>query len=364
MFGWFLIGWFSRGLFSPPQDTELALIAQARQVIGTQYYGGAPEARSLTYSAIRGMVQGLGDNYAQFWEARVAARNAAALEAPDGVIGLRGEMQNGAYVVTSLSPDQPAARAGLQIGDVVLEADAWPVRRDASAMEVTSMVRGEVGSIGHLVVRRGDQNLNFDVPRVQAPDVVTRTIGSDIGYLRFDRFTAQTPASVLAALRQLMALHPSGLILDLRNNGGGSMDATQQVLDYFEDEGIAFYGRTRDGNLTPFPTRSGDLAEDIPLAVLIGRNTYSAPETAAASILDRHRGTLIGETTHGKGMLNTTVRLMDGSAIQLSVAQSLSPVTQTWYEGRGVSPQIIVRQDPSSQEDTVLQYAVQYLNGR
>jgi carboxyl-terminal processing protease len=299
MLGWFLIGWFSRGLFPVPQDKELALIAQARQVIDAEYYGGAQAPRLLTYAAIRGMVQGLGDKYAQFWEANVQARNAEEMQGPDAILGLRGEMKNGAFTVAALSPDEPAARAGLQTGDVVLEADGFQVRRDSSAMEVTAMLRGPLGSVAHVVVQRNDQTLNFDIPRAPMQDIITSTLGSDIAYLRFDRFTEQSPVQVEAALRQLLEKKPHGLILDLRYNGGGLMEATRQILDFFEDEGLAFYGRTRDGKLTPFRTRSGDLAESIPLTVLIGPITYSAPETAAASFLDRRRGTLIGETTHG-----------------------------------------------------------------
>ncbi len=359
--GWFLIGWFGRGLLLSQGDQELALLRQARQVITREFYGDLPSPRQLTYAAIRAMLHSLGDKYAVFFEPPLAARQSIELRGNDAVTGLKGEMQEGTFVITNVFSGEPADRAGLQAGDVLVEVDGWKVKPDSTYMEVSSMIRGPLGSTAHLVVRRGDKALEFDVPRKPPQDVITQTIGADIAYLRVDRFTEKTPQEVKQALESLLATGPKGLIWDLRYNGGGLMNPTQEVLDFFLEEGVAFYARTKDGTLIPYNTTSGDMAEKIPLVVLIGPNTYSAPETAAASIADRGHGTLIGETTHGKGMINTTVPLFDGSSIQVSVAESLSPVHRECYEGKGVQPHILVKQDQTAQNDSVLQYAVDYL---
>jgi carboxyl-terminal processing protease len=163
-------------------------------------------------------------------------------------------------------------------------------------------------------------------------------------------------------VKSLMAENPSAIIWDLRFNGGGSMDATRQPLDLFLDEGMAFYTRMRNGTLVEYPTASGGPAEQIPLVVLIGPHSYSAPETVAASIKDRQRGTLIGDKTHGKGSIITTVDLSDGSAIRFTVARWLSPVSQLDYEGKGVPADIVVPGDPAPEEDAVLQAAIDYLD--
>ena len=359
---WFAIGWLARGWLQPPLNSEMQLVAQAGDAIRAQAYGPLPAARDMTYAAIRGLLGSLNDKYAVFFDPPAAAHDALGLQGEDAVVGLSGEMQANRFVVVAVPPDAPAAQAGLQIGDIITEVDGWTVKDDAAYFEVTSMIRGPIGSVAHLTVRRGDQTLVIDVPRRPAQDVMTRTLASGIGYVRLDRFTDQSPQQMDAALRQLLATRPPALIWDLRYNGGGLMNSTQQVLDLFLAEGVAFYARTNSGQLIPYPTKSGDIAEKIPLVVLIGPQTYSASETAAAAIADRGRGKLIGATTHGKGSIVSTIKLPDGSALRLTVARWLSPVQQRSFEGVGVAPDIAVTvTDQGATEGAVLQRAVDWL---
>jgi carboxyl-terminal processing protease len=223
------------------------------------------------------------------------------------------------------------------------------------------MIRGPINSIAHLVVQRNDQILTFDLPRIPAVDIKTQMLENNLAYLRLDRFTTQTGSQMEKAVESLMVGKPKAIIWDLRFNGGGSMDATRQTLDIFLNDGMAFYARLRDGTLIPYPTVSGGVAENIPLVILIGPNSYSAPETVAAAIRDRNRGILIGETTHGKGSIITTINLSDGSAIRFTVALWLTPVSQQAYEGEGVPADIIVPGDLTSDEDPVLQAAIVYI---
>jgi len=361
--GWFLIGFFVRGLnILPvdPLDKELALIRQAGQAVSSQNYNELPPTRQMTYGAIRGLLSSIDDKYAEFWDPETAARFNMENQGTDAVLGLNGQMREGQFVVTDIIPGMPAQQAGLQEGDILLEIDNWTVTPDAVTPAVIAMIRGPVNSTAHLVVHRNDQTLTFDVPRKPAVDIITKVLESNIAYLRLDRFTTQTGPQMEKAVESLMAGNPKALIWDLRFNGGGSMNATQQTLDLFLDEGMAFYARLHDGTLIPYPTVSGGIAEKIPLVVLIGPHSFSAPETVAASIRDRKRGTLIGETTHGKGSIITTVDLSDGSAIRFTVARWLSPVSQQIYEGEGVSADIIVADDLAS-GDAVVQAAVDYL---
>lgn len=365
MVGWFFIGFFVRGLnilHVDPLDRELALIRQAGQAIGVQAYTAPASSREMTYAAIRGLLTTLDDPYAEFWDPQTAARFSLENQGGDAVLGLNGEMREGRFVVTVVSPGGPAQQAGLRVGDILLEIDHWTVTPQTVGPAVIAMIRGPVNSTAHLVVRRGDQALNFDVPRKPAVDITTEILDSNIAYLRLDRFTTQTGPDMEKAVKSLLAENPSAIIWDLRFNGGGSMDATRESLDLFLDDGMAFYARLRDGTLIEYPTTSGGPAEQIPLVVLIGPHTYSAPETVAASIKDRQRGVLVGDTTHGKGSIITTVGLSDGSAIRFTVARWLSPVDQLNYESKGVSADIVVPGDPTPEEDAVLQAALDYLN--
>jgi carboxyl-terminal processing protease len=249
----------------------------------------------------------------------------------------------------------------LQIGDIIQAIDGWIIPASSTSAEIHAMIRGPIGSAAHLTVQRGGQVLTLDAQRVPYQEVTTQRFG-EIAYLRFDRFTTQTPQQVKQALSQLLTPTTQGLVLDLRYNGGGLMDSAQQVLDIFLDQGVAFYARTRNGDLLPFPTSTeGDIGETIPLVVLTGPHTYSAPETVAAAIADRGRGKLVGEKTYGKGSINTTANLGDGSAIRITVARWLSPVQQRSYEGSGVTPDIVVKNSAGSEQDAVLQTAIEVL---
>jgi carboxyl-terminal processing protease len=363
--GWFLIGFFVRGLnLVPvdPLDRELALLRQAGQAISAQSFTAPPPTREMTYAAIRGLLTTIDDRYAEFWDPQTAARFSLENQGQDAVLGMNGEMRDGQFVVTIVAPGQPAEQAGLKVDDIVLEVDDWTVTPGTVTAAVIAMIRGPLDSTAHLVVRRGDQTLTFDVPRKPAVDITTRMLDSNIAYLRLDRFTTETGQEMEKAVNTLMADNPSALIWDLRFNGGGSMDATRESLDLFLDQGMAFYARLRDGTLVEYPTASGGPAEKIPLVVLIGPHTYSAPETVAASIQDRQRGILIGDKTHGKGSIITTVDLSDGSAIRFTVARWLSPVSQLNYEGKGVPADIVVPGDPTPDRDPVLQAALDYLH--
>jgi carboxyl-terminal processing protease len=364
MAGWFVIGWLARGLLQPPAlsgNPELALVAQAGQAITTQSFIPPVAARQLTYDAIRGMLSGINDKYAAFFDPALAARNRDALRGADASLGVRGDYQAGTFTVTRTLPDMPAARASLLPGDVILTIDGWSVNQAHSESEVLAMLHGPENSTAQLSVQRGAQTLSFDIPRQTVQEVITQTMDSKIAYIRLDRFSEKTPALMQQAVNQLLTDRPTGLILDVRRNGGGLMDSTQKVLDLFLDAGLAFYARTKDGQLIPYRTSTGGSAEKIPLVVLIGPDTYSAPETVAAAIAERKRGILIGETTYGKGAIVSTFDLFDGSALRLTVAQWLSPVQQASYEGRGVSPDILVQSDLDSTDDQALRAAVDYL---
>ena len=361
---WFLIGFFVRGLNILPMnsiDTELALVQEAGQAIAAQSYNQPASSRQMTYNAIQGLLSNMDDKYAEFLDPLTAERFNLESGGQDAVIGLNGEMRQGQFIVTDILPGLPAQQAGLQEDDILLEIDHWKVAENTTTPAVIAMIRGPINSTAQLVVQRSDQTLTFDVPRKPAVDITTKVIETNIAYLRLDRFTTQTGTQMEKAVESLMAGNPKAFIFDLRFNGGGSMDATRQTLDLFLDDGVAFYARLRDGTLIPYPTVSGGIAENIPLVILIGPHSYSAPETVAAAIKDRKRGILIGDTTHGKGSIITTINLSDGSAIRFTVARWLTPVSQQTYEGNGVPADILVPGDPTPDEDSVLQAALVYI---
>lgn len=358
---WFAIGWLACNWLTSAHDPASAVFSQALDNIENKAYKNPPSRQELTYTAINAMLASIQDSYATFRDPVLSSREMQVLAGSgEAAIGIQGEMKNGQFFITAVTPDMPAAKNGLQVGDVITKVDGWQVKPTATTTEVLSMVRSNQYPTAQIEIMRSDQPIKLNIPRQSVQAVIANTI-DQIAYLRFDIVDAKAPQALKTGLEQLLKTNPKGLILDLRYNGGGLMDATQKILDLFEKDGMAFYAKTRDGKLVPFATQSGDIAEEIPLVVLIGHQTYSASETMAASLKERGRGVLIGETTHGKGSIVENVALKDGSSFQITVARWLSPVAQKDYEGLGVAPDDAPSIDPSTGEDALLDYAVSYL---
>jgi carboxyl-terminal processing protease len=358
---WFAIGWLACSWLTTYQHPEMAVFGQALENIQAKEYGTLPSGSDLTYNAISSMLASLGDKYATFRDP-VQTQNYLKLLDGGGVaiIGIQGEMRNGQFVITEVIPDMPAAKGGLQVGDVITKLDGWTVKPNVSTNEMMNLMRNSQIPVAQIEVLRSNQTLNFQIPR-QTLQLVTADTIEQIAYLRFDIEDSQTPQAMKAKLEQLLQASPKGLILDLRYNGGGLMDATQQILDLFEKAGVAFYARTKEGKLLSFATQSGGPAEEMPLVVLTSHQTYSAGETIAASLQDRGRAVVMGEATYGKGSIVEIVALKDGSSFQLTVARWLSPLTQKDYEGQGVTPDIARPSALVDGKDKLVEEAVQYL---
>jgi len=355
---WFLIGWTLRGRFQP---TDVALIEQARQGMRDNYKGELPPNREMTYAAIRGMVHSLGDPHAAFLDPAVSRRVVDDFNGRSGIIGLFPEWENGQWVVSVVLPGGAAEQAGLKEGDVILSVDGIPFTGDTTAVEASLLIRGPVGVPAQFVVQRGEEQLTFSpIRQVREVTSAPQMLAGNIGYFAQYTFTGNAPQAVKAVLETLLAQNPSAIIWDLRSNGGGSMDAAQEILSYFLDDGLLFLAELQGGEQRRFMAQGDSLAPSIPLIVLTGERTYSAAETAASSIAERGRGILIGGVTHGKGTIQATLPLMEDTMLQLTIAHWLSPSGE-WYEGRGVAPQIAVTDDPNTEVDEVLQAALSYL---
>ncbi|HLF26754.1 MAG TPA: S41 family peptidase [Anaerolineae bacterium] len=354
---WFLIGWFVRGWSLGP---EVVLVEQARQELLTAYPGEAPTSRDLTLAAIRGMLRLTADPYAALLEPEASARFQVDFDGDNGTIGLSPEVRDGKIVVANLLPGDPAERAGLRVGDVLLSVDEVEFDEATTYTEASLLVRGPIGAPAHIVAQRDGATLTFDPVRRKRVFATAEMLDGGVAYLKQHAFTTNVAPVVEAALRELLAQNPRGLIWDLRLNGGGSMEITREILSYFVKEGLLFSAELKDGQQRPFMAQGEALAGDIPLVVLIGPTTFSSAETAAAAIHERERGMLIGGTTYGKGTIQTTVPLIENHLLHYSIAKWLSPSGQ-WFGGHGVPPDISVTDDPNTEADEVLQFAVDYL---
>jgi carboxyl-terminal processing protease len=181
-----------------------------------------------------------------------------------------------------------------------------------------------------------------------------------IGYISLIAFNQTASQQMKQALEGLVQQKPIGLIWDLRNNEGGDVQAAQQILSYFIKKGLLFTAVQTQDRQVAFTANGETVAGDIPLVVLIDKTTYSAGEISSAAIAETGRGQTIGNTTYGKGVIQASIPIVGGNVLQMTVAKWLSPRGE-WYNGKGVSPQIVASDDPSTQIDEILQKGIEVL---
>jgi carboxyl-terminal processing protease len=269
-------------------------------------------------------------------------------------------------------PDSPAEEAGLQAGDVIEAADGHPLNNTTSE-DALNLVRGPEGTTVRLTIRREGVTEPFDVEverrRIPVLSVEYQAIPEHgIAYIRVTVFGDHTTAELDKALERARADGATGIILDLRNNGGGWVQSAQEMIGRFvpPDEGPALYENfDPDGSSqSPQPIIAGDITMyDVPMVVLVNAGTASAAEIVAGALRDYERATIIGETTFGKGSVQRVHDFQDGSSARITFAEWLTP-SQQRIQGEGIQPDITVSVDGSNDTtDIQLISAIELLGG-
>ncbi|HLV44243.1 MAG TPA: S41 family peptidase, partial [Aggregatilineales bacterium] len=271
----------------------------------------------------------------------------------------------GGVQIIRVFEEGPAEQAGMEAGDIVVAVDG----QDVTGMilnEALLLIRGEAGTTVRLTVFRmeEDEMLEFSVTRERllVPTVESEMLEDNVGYVALFQFNAIATRELRAAVEDLMNQGAESIILDIRNNPGGFLDEAVSVADLFLPRGIVLIERNVDGREQTFRTRSGDIAEDVPLVVLVNENSASASEIVAAAVQDNGRGTLIGETTFGKGSVQLLYNLSDGSQLRVTYANWYTPDDVSISEN-GVEPNIVVEADEAdtSADDVQLERALEFL---
>ena len=263
-----------------------------------------------------------------------------------GGLGLEIGTDNGAIRVVSPIDDTPAAKAGIQAGDLIVKMNDNPVR-GMSLQKAVDKLRGEKGtSIKLTLYREGEKEpLDIEVVRdiVQVSAVRSRLLEPGYGYIRVSQFQTKAGADFVAALEELIAQQPiKGLVIDLRNNPGGLVPASIEISDALLDGGTVVYteGRLPSANRS-FEASSGDLLNGLPVVVLINGGSASASEIVAGALQDHGRAAILGTQSFGKGSVQTVIPLGDGRAVKLTTARYFTPNGRS-IQAEGIVPDIVI----------------------
>ncbi|HKG28762.1 MAG TPA: S41 family peptidase [Thermomicrobiales bacterium] len=323
--------------------------------------------RELDYGAARGMTESLADDYTVFLEPLRGAPLREELAGEYQGIGIWVEHPEGQFTIVAPIPGSPAARADLRAGDVIVAADG----QELGALETDaamSLIRGPVGSSVVLTIRRPGTPEVFDVTvnreEIEIPAVVYEAQAEGkVAHITVAIFGDNTTRELDAALKRAKEEGVGGIVLDLRGNGGGWVTSAQEMIGRFipEDTGPALYqdlDLKDDGDLISEQiVGGGESAFDVPLAVLIDGGTASAAEIVAGAVRDYERGTLVGEPSFGKGLVQRVHDFEDGSSARITFARWLTP-DRIPIPDEGLTPDIVVINDPAVAVDRQLERAV------
>ena len=312
---------------------------------------------TLLEHAIRGMLSGL-DPHSTYLVPDDYQELQTGTSGEFGGLGIEVGMEDGFVKVIAPIDGTPAQRAGVEAGDLVIRLDDTPVK-GMSLADAVKVMRGEPGTdIVLTIVREGvDRPIRITITRdvIQVTSVRIRPLEPGFGYVRISQFQLRTGESLREAIAGLQKETDGeglkGLVLDLRNNPGGVLNAAVSVSDAFLDEGTIVYteGRMDDAKLT-FSAKGSDILDGTPMVVLVNAGSASASEIVAGALQDHGRAVIMGEKTFGKGSVQTILPLGNGSALKLTTARYYTPSGRS-IQARGIVPDITLDRVRVSQID-------------
>ncbi|MCD6576965.1 MAG: S41 family peptidase [Anaerolineaceae bacterium] len=354
-FSIFLTGFFigqstqfnSLDLFSISEDSELDNLfkpfTQAWKIVHAQYLKQPVNDVDLMHGSIRGMMESLGDPYSTYLDPEQYREQNTPLSGEYTGIGAWVDTSGKFLTIISPMPNSPAEDAGLQPGDVVVKIG----NQDVTDLDPSLVLRQIIGPADTQVLitisREGESDLlEFKITRavIQIPSVESELINGHIGYIRLYTFGVNSYDEFSTTVSELLKQGADNLILDLRNNTGGYVDASIDITSIFLKEKVVLIEEWGDQTTNDYMTTKDPITLDTPLYILVNKGTASASEITAGALQDYHRAILIGTTTFGKGLIQNWIPLQDeNGAIRVSIAYWLTPNGRQ-IQGIGLSPDI------------------------
>lgn len=327
-----------------PDTAQSSKLEQLKDMIEERYIGGADE-KELSDAAAHAMVQATGDRWSYYIPAQ--EYQAYVDQMANSYVGIAVTIQQmedeSGFLVTKVDAGGPADQAGMESGDVIIAINGKSTQ-GMTPNEGRDLVRGKEGTQVTLTLRRGTEEFDLTITRRQVVVQVASGVllPDKVGLVTIVNFDTRCASETIAVVEDLLEQGAQALIFDVRNNPGGYASELVEVLDYLLPEGVLFQTVDYAGNETVDSSDARCL--DIPMAVLVNSESYSAAEFFAAALLDYDAAVVVGEKTVGKGYFQLNYRLNDGSAVNLSVGEYFTPKGNN-LAGVGVTPQVEVPVD-------------------
>lgn len=344
------------------------------EVIDTYYYGDEVTTAELQDGVYKGMMEALGDPYSEYYSTEeledVVNSNQGISYGIGAYISMNQQMSMA--MISGVMEESPAQEAGLREGDIIYQVEGESTQ-GMSLTKVVSLVKGREGTTVHLTIYREGEADYLDFEIVRAKQIETTTVDSgtlegheDIGYLRIREFDTVTVDQYTEAMAVLTEQGIKGLILDLRSNPGGDLSAVVEIARKILPAGLIVYTEDKEGNRKEY-TCDGQRELQMPLVVLVNGYSASASEILAGAIQDYNKGTLVGTTTYGKGIVQRIHRLDDGTALKLTVSAYFTPSGRNIH-GIGIEPDIELEYDYEAYDadgtDNQVEKALEILEGK
>jgi len=345
-----------------PQGLEPGLdsIAEAWETIFSDYVDkDRLDTEALSQAAIRGMVEALDDPYSAYLDTEAYQLNLGNLEGKfEGIGAYVGIDEDEQIMIIAPIPDSPAAEAGIEAGDIIMEVNG----RSASEMSLTEVVlniRGPKGTpVKLLILHQGEaepEEIEIVRGEIELPSVYFE-MKEDIAYIQITHFSERTGEELSPVIQDINQEAVTGIILDLRRNPGGLLRAVVDVAGYFLEKGVVVDVVDNEGEHTASAVEPGGTTTDLIMVVLVDSYSASGSEVLAGALQDYGRAAIAGTTTYGKGSVNVLRQLEDGSGLYITTARWFTPDGRP-IEGEGIVPDYEL--DP--EEEDAIEWAIDYL---
>ena len=327
----------NEGIISSDTETKLSYL---KKLIDETYLHDVKE-KDLNEGIYKGYVEGLGDQYSAYYDKKETKELSESLDGSFSGIGavMTQDASSGVITITQVYDDSPAKKAGIKAGDILYRVEEKTVTgKDLD--KVVSWIKGKKGTKVNLTLLRGTNSDKIKVTAtrdvINVETVKYKVLENQIGYISISEFDSVTGAQFAKALKQLQKKNIEGLVVDLRNNPGGSLSTVCDILDSILPKGLIVYTKDKNGKKEEY-TSDEKHRLNLPMSVLVNGQSASASEIFAGAVQDYGKAEIIGTQTYGKGVVQNLFDLKDGTCVKLTTSEYFTPKGRN-IDGKGITP--------------------------